>query len=53
MLRVMDNGVGMGTTTRRSGLANLAKRAAELGGTLELGAGEEGGTALVWRVPLD
>jgi len=53
LLRVVDNGVGMGHTTRRSGLANLAKRAAELGGTLEVGAGEKGGTTLVWRVPLD
>jgi two-component system, NarL family, sensor histidine kinase DevS len=53
VLRVADNGRGMGPATRRSGLANLAKRAAGLGGTLELDSTEGHGTTLVWRVPLD
>jgi signal transduction histidine kinase len=53
LLRVADNGRGMGPATRRSGLANLAKRAAGLGGTLQVDSAEGDGTTLVWRVPLD
>jgi signal transduction histidine kinase len=52
VLTVRDNGVGLAKTTRRSGLANLADRAAELGGTLHAVAAEGGGTKLEWRVPL-
>jgi signal transduction histidine kinase len=53
VLRVTDNGTGIPAGTHRSGLRNLAQRAAILGGVLELGpAGTPGGgTALVWRVP--
>ena len=51
-LRVSDNGVGMGPASRRSGLANLAERAAELGGKLVIGPAEGGGTQLDWRVPV-
>jgi signal transduction histidine kinase len=50
-VRVRDNGKGMGRSTRRSGLANLRERAAQLGGTLEVSAAPEGGTELVWSVP--
>jgi signal transduction histidine kinase len=52
VLTVRDNGVGLAKTTRRSGLANLADRAAELGGSLRTVAAEGGGTELQWRVPL-
>jgi signal transduction histidine kinase len=52
VLTVRDNGVGLSGTGRRSGLANLAERAAELGGTLRTVTGESGGTDLEWRVPL-
>jgi signal transduction histidine kinase len=52
VLVVRDNGVGPGQTTRRSGLANLAERAAGLGGSLRTDAAAGGGTELVWRVPL-
>jgi signal transduction histidine kinase len=52
VLTVRDNGVGLAGTTRRSGLANLAERAADLGGTLRTTAAEGGGTELEWRVPL-
>jgi signal transduction histidine kinase len=68
VLRVVDNGVGIPPGARRSGLANLAKRAERLGGSLRVvnalvgrRAGEarsspEGavgpGTELEWRVPL-
>jgi two-component system, NarL family, sensor histidine kinase DevS len=52
VLTVRDNGAGLGEPTRRSGLANLAERAAELGGTMRATAAEGGGTELVWQVPL-
>ena len=50
VLRVRDNGKGIGSITRRSGLANLAERASGLGGVLRVGPGENGGTDLEWRV---
>ncbi|MEU0075573.1 GAF domain-containing protein [Streptomyces sp. NPDC006332] len=50
-LTVTDNGVGIPADGRRSGLNNLAERAEQLGGRLELGEPEGGGTTLVWRVP--
>jgi signal transduction histidine kinase len=54
-LEVTDDGLGIDpAASRRSGLANLAARAAELGGQCESGAGEDGrGTTLTWQVPLD
>jgi signal transduction histidine kinase len=52
MLRVRDNGKGLGGTTRRSGLANLAERAGQLGGQLRVGPAEGGGTDLEWQVPV-
>jgi signal transduction histidine kinase len=52
LLRVRDNGKGMGRTARRSGLANLAQRASQLGGQLRIGPGLDGGTGLEWRVPI-
>ncbi|WP_329530922.1 GAF domain-containing sensor histidine kinase [Streptomyces sp. NBC_01450] len=51
-LSVTDNGVGIPSDGRRRGLRNMAERAEQLGGRLELGEPEGGGTALVWRVPL-
>ena len=42
----------MQASDRRSGLGNLADRAAELGGTLNVGPAEGGGTELEWRVRL-
>jgi signal transduction histidine kinase len=51
-LVVRDNGVGPTGTGRRSGLANLADRAAKLGGTLRTVTADGGGTELDWRVPL-
>ena len=52
VLVVRDNGGGMSGTTRRSGLANLAERAARLGGRLSVGPAGESGTELRWQVPL-
>jgi signal transduction histidine kinase len=52
VLKVGDDGAGMGQSTRRSGLANMAERAADLGGKLVVGPAEGGGTRLDWRVPV-
>ncbi|MEV0173510.1 GAF domain-containing sensor histidine kinase [Streptomyces sp. NPDC050803] len=51
-LTVTDNGVGTPPDGRRSGLRNMAERAEQLGGELELSTPEGGGTRLCWRVPL-
>jgi signal transduction histidine kinase len=52
---VTDDGAGIPPGTHRSGLRNLADRAAKLGGELRLGEAEPGaprpGTRLEWRVP--
>lgn len=48
---VEDDGIGMSTTTRRSGLANLDQKAHMRGGSFAVASGE-GGTAATWRVPL-
>jgi len=52
VLRVRDNGKGMGATARRSGLANLAERASGLGGGLRVAPAEGGGTDLEWRAAI-
>ncbi|WP_405015807.1 GAF domain-containing protein [Kitasatospora sp. NBC_00070] len=52
VLTVTDNGRGLPAGGRRSGLANLADRAAAHGGSFEARAPAEGGTELCWRVPL-
>ncbi|MFF0414208.1 GAF domain-containing protein [Kitasatospora sp. NPDC004745] len=52
VVAVTDDGVGLPEGGRRSGLANLADRAAALGGTFTARRRPEGGTALEWRVPL-
>ncbi|MET7368310.1 GAF domain-containing protein [Streptomyces sp. NPDC005566] len=52
-LSVVDDGVGIPDSGRRSGLRNLARRAESLGGASWFGAGEDGGgAAVVWEVPL-
>ncbi|MBL1078571.1 GAF domain-containing protein [Nocardia sp. 2] len=52
-ITVADNGIGLGAAPRRSGLRNLAERAENLGGSLDLGQGLDGrGTGLRWRVLL-
>jgi signal transduction histidine kinase len=53
VLRVVDDGIGMPSDPRESGLRNARRRAADLGGLLEMLPGSVGGTALVWQVPLD
>lgn len=53
LLVVTDDGVGLTESGRRSGVANMSARAADLGGecTLER-VSDEGGTRLTWRVPI-
>jgi signal transduction histidine kinase len=47
-LDITDNGCGVGTTTRSSGLANLRRRAEARGGALLLAVPAGGGTHLRW-----
>jgi two-component system, NarL family, sensor histidine kinase DevS len=49
---VRDNGCGIGETSRRSGLANMANRAEKLGGRLSITPADGGGTELDWQVPV-
>jgi signal transduction histidine kinase len=53
VLRVADDGIGMPADPLESGLRNARRRAADLGGALEVLPGSGRGTTLVWRVPLD
>jgi two-component system, NarL family, sensor histidine kinase DevS len=52
VLQISDDGVGMSSATRRSGLANLRQRAHALGGSFAISQPPAGGTRLQWRVPL-
>lgn len=49
---VTDDGIGIPIQVTPSGLANLASRAEECGGTLTVEPGPDGGTRLQWQVPL-
>jgi signal transduction histidine kinase len=51
-LDVCDNGVGIGETTRRSGLTNIRHRAERHGGSVTV-TSDASGTRVVWTVPLD
>ncbi|MEM7092094.1 MAG: PAS domain S-box protein [Actinomycetota bacterium] len=51
VVEVVDDGRGVPTDVSRSGLANLATRAAALGGRLEIAPNEPRGTKVVWMVP--
>ncbi|WP_460968067.1 GAF domain-containing sensor histidine kinase [Pedococcus soli] len=48
---IVDDGVGAPATGRRSGLANLAERAAARGGQCAVSAAHPCGTRLTWSVP--
>ena len=49
---VRDDGIGLGSSDRRSGLHNLHQRAELRGGSFEVRAREPRGTWLCWSVPL-
>ena len=51
-LVVRDNGVGIADDVMTSGLANLQRRATDLGGEFSVTRPDGGGTDLRWRVPL-
>lgn len=50
-VEVWDDGVGLPDRPRRSGIANLASRAHDRGGTFTI-TDESPGTCVLWRVPL-
>jgi ABC transporter transmembrane region len=52
LLRITDNGRGLGEVTRSSGLRNMRERAEMLGGTFLVASEPGAGTRLEWRVPL-
>ncbi len=52
VLEVSDDGIGLPEDVPRSGLANLAERAARHGGTMRAWRPPEGGTRVRWEVPL-
>jgi len=55
-LEVLDNGRGVeegGPSDGGLGLVNLRRRAEKLGGLFTLERPEDGGTLLIWQVPLD
>ncbi|GAB47846.1 sensor histidine kinase [Mobilicoccus pelagius] len=52
VVTVVDNGVGLRQDADRSGLANLAGRAARHGGTFSAMSTQPSGTLLRWSVPL-
>lgn len=53
ILDVIDNGCGIpADNARRSGLATMARRAEQLGGTCEITSPPEGGTRVRWIAPL-
>ncbi|MET7772764.1 GAF domain-containing protein [Nocardia sp. NPDC005366] len=52
-IEITDNGTGISEIdTRRSGLANLAARAENAGGSFGIGPNPSGGTILRWAAPL-
>jgi two-component system, NarL family, sensor histidine kinase DevS len=51
-ITVTDDGFGVPEDVTRSGLANLAARAEQCAGRLQLGPGPAGGTRLQWTAPL-
>jgi signal transduction histidine kinase len=50
-LAVHDEGVGIGATTRRSGLRSMRRRAERHGGTFDVATRDGGGTTLRWSIP--
>lgn len=51
-IEVTDNGCGIGDDVTPSGLANLQRRADDVGGSFSVERAEGGGTRLTWRAPL-
>jgi signal transduction histidine kinase len=51
VLTVSDDGRGIATGSRESGLRNMRERAESFGGTFQTQPGPEDGTVAVWRCP--
>lgn len=51
-IEIVDNGTGLPVTSHRSGLANLERRAEQCAGLCSIGPGPDGGTRVLWTVPL-
>nr|WP_055590036.1 GAF domain-containing protein [Peterkaempfera griseoplana] len=52
-LSVTDDGVGIPEPlNRRGGLRNMAERADQLGGSLEITPAPDGGTRIIWQAPM-
>ncbi|WP_405064923.1 hypothetical protein OG558_23545 [Kribbella sp. NBC_01510] len=51
--RIWDDGIGIGSSTRSSGLRNLTERAQALGGTVRLTDNEPHGTVVELTAPTD
>lgn len=51
-IEVQDNGKGIQADVTESGLTNLRRRAADVGGSFSVLAAPSGGTHLTWRAPL-
>jgi signal transduction histidine kinase len=52
-LKIIDDGHGIGTTTRSSGLTNMRRMAEHHGGSFTVTASDAGGTELVWTARID
>ena len=52
-ITIEDDGRGLPSRGRRSGLANLTDRAAARGGTMHTSKRDGGGTRIVWCAPID
>jgi signal transduction histidine kinase len=51
-LEVSDDGRGIASTGRRSGIANMRARAERLNGVMDVGRAPTGGTYVSWTVPI-
>ena len=52
VIDISDNGEGIPRTVARSGLHNLAERAAGAGGSCTVDHADSGGTRLLWTAPM-
>lgn len=52
IMNIVDNGCGIGASTRSSGLTNMRRRAEDHHGTLTLTRPDTGGTHLTWTATL-
>jgi signal transduction histidine kinase len=52
VIDVSDDGIGLPETVAKSGLHNLAQRAADCGGRCTVTRSASGGTTLIWSAPL-